>query len=298
MAYIFLGLAGWGYFGSGEWAQKFRGTALYKDLMKRPIEKVLGTSGGEGELSGRILEIKKAGEIRYKPSESFSFFPADPDQIFYGKNVVSTGPGAEIVLAIGSQNYELTLYENTSVVIDGTLYLGESDETPMQIEVLGGQVDAKLSEAGRAQKGNLKKLQIINLESGVSQELDPNLQEEIQVQNTPKTPVAAAPSRSSIAPVIDSSPQKTEMDQSAPKRVLVDSAEPVETHIPFEESLEGFNDTVESSMNSILEAEISKPSCGQAKTFLDEVRRSYSASERMSAWAKKWNERIMKAKCS
>jgi hypothetical protein len=313
VVYALLGLAGWAYFGSGEWAQSLRSTQVYKDYVKQPVERLLGSSGGEGEWSGRILRIEKPGEIRYKPSDSFSFFPADPDQNFYGKNVVSTGPGAEIVLLIGEQNYELTLQENTTVVIDPGTRLGESEErAPLKVEVLGGRVKARVSELAAPSKEGIAALQILNVESGQTQELNPLQDSQMSVESQPMRPAIVVPPSREIPSQLQSQSEpesKTQPQSKTQSKPMFQEALtpvtsspsvvplPTPENIPFEESLEGFNKTVEASMNLVLESEIKEPRCGQTRPMLEELRRSYPSSDRLQAWLTKWNERILKAKC-
>jgi hypothetical protein len=315
LLYAYLAIAGFGYFGSGEWAQGVRASSFYKILVKGPIERVMGTAGGVGEVSGRISKILSPGEIRYKPADSFSFYPADPDQVFYGKNVVGTGPGARIAVTIGDAEYELGVSENTTVVINRPPPPSDGGSPgELQIELVGGRVEAK-SLVPPEKAAQAPQLKIVDVQSGHSQNIDAKtiapqaFTADSGARRPPAvpTPLVSAPAPAPLpVPTPAPAPTPTPVPAPAPLPPKAETAPPqapapvVQTdpeNIPFSESLESFNRNVQKSMDELMTQESKKPGCGNARATLLEIRRSYVTSKELKAWLGAWGKKLETLKC-
>ena len=320
--YVYLALAGFGYFGSGPWAQLVRQSHFYEVLVKGPVEKLLGTSGSEGEVSGRISAILANGEIRFKPADSFSFFPADPDQVFYGKNVVSTGPGTRIIVVMGQDEYQLTVGENTTVIIDRPPPPSEGQPLELQVEIVGGQVEAK-SLVAPDKQGSVAALKILDVQSGTSQAVEAsNVAPQVFTAQknpnpppvVPESPVLPPPPvrveplplpppppvARSGAPLVPPPPLPPPPPPPPPV-VKSQAASPTPTalpeNVPFSESLEGFNKSVEASVDEILTQEITKPACGNSRALIKETERSYPTSPALKSWSASWGKKLLAKGC-
>jgi len=304
--YLWVALAGFGYFGTGSMARSLRSTFVYQILVEAPLSRILGDSNSVGITSGKIVRIISSGEIKYKPSESFVFYPADVDQVFTGRTVVSTGPNSEIVISLGDGSYELNMKANSTVVIDGAPPLSEDGEVvaPLKVEVVSGNVSA---EAMKNVSGSKQPtLQMIDVEEGTSTEVSASGQR-LSKDLSPDFKVEAAESvrvEKNLSEEIQAEPPvaKTVSPPQSPKVANPPDTQPEELvisegELPFEESKEGFTQTVEKSMNDVFQTELRRVNCGALLELRSEVMLTYLENDRLRAFLKKWATQIRKHGC-
>ena len=319
LLYTWGAVAGYGYFGTGTWAQKLRRTSVYMIAVARPLSAVLGVNQEEGDFAGRLLRIEQPGEIKFKPAGSFVFYPANEGQEFFGRTVVSTGAGTKIVVELGEGAYELKLDENSTVVLEGLPPESEGTDLarPLQVEIVSGKVSAKAT-AKADKRSSAPQLELIDIEEGSSTELsqesrsevvkesrsEPIVENTIQVENVIleepilEKPIAKQP------PVMEkakpaAAPSKVAVmaDNTADNPNNFNPEDVGETPIPFEESKEGFSKTVEKSMEELFQTELNRGNCGNILDMRSEIMLTYLENKRLQKFLKHWAGEIKKHGC-